>query len=81
MGRDPAWKEGLMSSVARVTEISAISPESFEDALRVGIQRASKTLRGVTSAWVKDFYVEIEDGNITGYRVNMEVTFVLEDGE
>ncbi|BBL79151.1 hypothetical protein RxyAA322_10050 [Rubrobacter xylanophilus] len=70
-----------MSSVARVTEISAISPESFEDAVKIGIQRATKTLRGVTSAWVKDFNVEIENGNITGYRVNMEVTFVLEDGE
>jgi flavin-binding protein dodecin len=66
-------------SVARVTEISAVSPQSFEAAIQEGIERATKTLRNVESAWIKDMNVMIENGNITGYKVNMEVTFVLED--
>jgi flavin-binding protein dodecin len=66
-------------SVARVTEISAISDTSFEDAIKQGIARATSTLRGVEGAWIKDMNVMIQDGNITGYKVNMEVTFVLED--
>ncbi len=67
-------------SVARVTEISATSSESFEDAVNTGVHRATSTLRGVEGAWVKDMNVLIEDGNITGYKVNMAVTFLLEDG-
>jgi len=67
-------------SVARVTEISATSQSSFEDAIKEGINRATSTLRGVEGAWIKDMNVLIEDGNITGYKVNMEVTFVLEGG-
>ena len=66
-------------SVARVTEISAISEESFEDAIRQAIARATKTLRNVEGAWVKDQNVMIEDGNITGYKVNVEITFQLEE--
>lgn len=66
-------------SVATVTEISATSPDGFEAAVREGVERANKTLRNVESAWVKDTNVLIEDGNITGYRVNLEITFVLED--
>ena len=66
-------------SVARVTEISAISETGFEDAIQQAIARANKTLRNVQGAWVKDMNVMIEDGNITGYKVNLEVTFVLED--
>jgi flavin-binding protein dodecin len=66
-------------TVARVTEISAISDTSFEDAVKQGIARATSTLRGVQGAWIKDMNVMISDGNITGYKVNMEVTFVLED--
>ncbi|MCD7059074.1 dodecin family protein [Pelagibacterium xiamenense] len=66
-------------TVARVTEISATSPTSFDDAVQQGIARASKTLRGMKSAWVKDQNVEIEDGKISHYRVNLSVTFVLED--
>lgn len=65
-------------SVARVTEISATSPESFEAAIKEAIERANKTLRNIEGAWVKDMSVSIEDGNIKGYRVNLEVTFVLE---
>jgi flavin-binding protein dodecin len=67
-----------MSSVARVTEISCQSEKSFEDAIRTGIARASKTLRNVTSAWVKDQRLDIKGGKITGYQVNLLVTFVLE---
>ncbi|HEY6714659.1 MAG TPA: dodecin family protein [Rubrobacter sp.] len=66
-------------SVARVTELSVVSETSFEDAIQQGVARATSTLRGVQGAWIKDQNVEIEDNNITGYRVNMEVTFVLED--
>ncbi len=66
-------------SVATVTEISATSEQGFEDAVRQGIERASKTLRNIEGAWVKDKNVMIQDGSITGYKVNLEVTFVLED--
>jgi len=66
-------------SVARVTEISAVSEQGFEDAIDQAIARATKTLRGVEGAWVKDQNVMIEDSNIVGYKVNLEVTFVLED--
>ncbi len=65
-------------AVARVTEISATSPQSFEDAIRQGLERATKTLRGVTAAWIKDQRVKLENGRVTEYQVNMEVTFVLE---
>lgn len=67
-------------SVARVTEISATSSESFEAAVKDGVNRATQTLRGVEGAWVKDMNVLIEDGNITGYKVNLAITFMLEDG-
>jgi dodecin len=66
-------------SIARVIELSATSETSFEDAINVAIARATRTLRGVEGAWVKDMYVSTEDGNIRAYRVNLEVTFQLED--
>ncbi len=66
-------------SVARVTEISATSTQSFDDAVKQGIERASKTLRNVESAWIKDSNVEVEGGSVKAYRVNMAVTFVLDD--
>jgi hypothetical protein len=66
-------------TVARVTEISATSTESFDDAVRQGIERASKTLRNVTSAWVKDQNVMIDDGKVTSFKVNLSVTFLLDD--
>jgi flavin-binding protein dodecin len=66
-------------TVARVTEISSTSEQSFEDAINLGIQRATSTLRNVEGAWVKDMNVLIQDGNITGYKVNLAITFVLED--
>jgi dodecin len=68
-------------SVARVTEISATSTNSFEDAINEGVNRATSTLRNVEGAWIKDMNVMIENGSITGYKVNMEVTFVLDEGQ
>ena len=66
-------------SIARVTELSATSETGFEDAINQAVARATKTLRGVEGAWVKDMNVLIEDGNIVGYKVNVEITFVLEE--
>jgi dodecin len=66
-------------AVARVTEISSTSPQSFEDAIRQGLERATRTLRGVTAAWIKDQRVKLRDGQIQEYQVNMEVTFVLDE--
>jgi flavin-binding protein dodecin len=66
-------------SVARVTELSATSQTSFEDAINEAVARATKTLRGVEGCWVKDMNVLIEDGNIVGYKANVEITFVLEE--
>jgi dodecin len=68
-------------SVARVTEISATSPDSFDAAVREGIARATSTLRNVEGAWVKDMNVLLQDGNIVGYKVNLSITFVLEDAQ
>lgn len=65
-------------SVARVTELSATSQNSFEDAINEAIGRANETLRNVQNAWVKDQNVMIENGSITGYKVNLEITFVLD---
>ncbi|HEY9057727.1 MAG TPA: dodecin family protein [Aurantimonas sp.] len=66
-------------SVARVTEISATSPESFEAAIREAISRATKTLRNVQGAWVKEQEVRVKDDQITAFKVNLMVTFLLED--
>jgi flavin-binding protein dodecin len=68
-----------MSSVARVTEITASSDKNFNEAVQVGIERASKTLQNVTGAWIQDMKVDVENGKITNYRVNMKMTFVLKD--
>ena len=67
-----------MSSVARITEISSTSPTSFEDAVQSGISRANQTLRNVRGAWIKEQNIEVQDGKISGYRVNMLITFVLD---
>jgi flavin-binding protein dodecin len=69
----------MTTSVARVTEISCLSSESFEDAVRSGIERASKTLRNVSSAWVKEMRVRVGEGRVTEYQVNLLVTFVLDE--
>ena len=68
-----------MNSVAKVSEISARSDKSFEDAIHLGIARANKTLRNITSAWVKEQRMDVTNGKVTGYQVNMMVTFVLDD--
>jgi dodecin len=64
-------------AVARVTEITASSNKSFEDALNIGVSRACETLKNVEGAWVQDQKVIIKDGKIVEYRVNMKVTFIL----
>ncbi len=66
-------------SVAKVTEISASSPTSFDDAMAKGIARADKTLDKVKGAWVNEMKVMVENGKITEYRVNMKVSFILKD--
>ena len=67
-------------SVAKVSEISATSQKSFEDAIQQGLARSVKTLRNVRGAWIKEQHVLCTaDGRITEYRVNMMVTFVLDD--
>lgn len=66
-------------SVAKVTEITSSSKKSFDDAIRDGIKRASKTLDNIRSAWVKEQKVVCDGENITEYRVTMKVTFVLKD--
>lgn len=68
-----------MATVAKVTEISAESSKSFQDAIEVGIDRANKTLKNVSGAWIESQKVKVEKGKITGYRVIMKVTFVLTD--
>ncbi|BCH25071.1 hypothetical protein MesoLjLc_47570 [Mesorhizobium sp. L-8-10] len=66
-------------AVARVTEITASSKKSFEDAIEEGIARAAKTLKNVEGAWIQDQKVVVEGGKIAEYRVNMKVTFILVD--
>ncbi len=66
-------------SVAKVTEIIASSSKSFDDAVENGIKKASKTLDGITGAWVSDQKVTVKDGKISEYRVVMRLTFVLKD--
>ena len=68
-----------MTSIARVTEISATSDKSFEDAIQQGIKRATQTLRNVQGAWIKEQEVSVENNNIVAYKVNMMITFVLDD--
>jgi flavin-binding protein dodecin len=66
-------------SVAKITEIQSSSTKSFEDAIKAGINRADKTLRNVSGAWIKSQQVVIEKGKIIEYRVLMKVTFILND--
>jgi hypothetical protein len=75
---DHSQKEGNMP-VAKVIEISSTSKEGFEDAIRQGIEKASKTAKNIKGAWVKEFHVDVEDQQIVDFRVDMKVTFVLSD--
>jgi dodecin len=68
----------VQKSVAKVTEISAESPESFEDAIRVGVARAAKTIHNLRSAWVAEQHVLIEDGKVAGFRVHLRLTFIID---
>ena len=70
-------EEHVGVSVAKVVEISAESPDGFDAAIEAGITRASETLDGIQGAWVKEQSLLVEDGKITTYRVNLKVTFVL----
>jgi flavin-binding protein dodecin len=67
----------IIMSVARITELSASSKKSFEDAVENGIKRANETLQNIEGAWVQDMKVKCKDGKISEYRVNLKVTFVL----
>ena len=67
------------TAVAKVTELSARSEKSFEDAINVALGRASKSLRNITSAWVKEQRVDVDKGRISAYQVNLLVTFVLDE--
>jgi len=66
-------------SIARVVEITATSEKSFEDAVQQGVARASKTIRQIKSAWIKEQEVKIENQKIVGYKVNLLITFILEE--
>jgi flavin-binding protein dodecin len=66
-------------SVAKISEISASSTQSFEDAIRTGIARANKTLENIHGAWVSEMKVDVDGGKITRFRVNMRITFELKD--
>jgi flavin-binding protein dodecin len=68
-------------SIARITEISSTSTKSFEDAIQSGVARATQTLRNVRSAWVKEQQIQIENGKIAEYQVNLMITFVLDDAD
>lgn len=68
-------------SVAKVIEISSTSQQSFEDAIKRGVARATSSLRGVQSAWVKEQTVSIENGQINSYRVNLMITFLMDDND
>jgi len=66
-------------TVARITEISSVSKKSFEDAINQGVLRANKTLRNIRGAWVKDMEVNVDKGKVTGYKVILKVTFIIDE--
>jgi flavin-binding protein dodecin len=68
-------------SIARITEISSTSTKSFEDAIQSAVTRATKTLRNVRGAWVKEQQIKIDGGKIVEYQVNLMITFVLDEGD
>jgi flavin-binding protein dodecin len=69
----------MPSTVAKVTELSATSDKGFEDAIKLGLERASTTLRHISSAWIKEQRVEVVKGRISSYQVNLLITFVLDE--
>ena len=68
-------------SIARITEISSTSTKSFEDAIQSAVNRATKTLRNVRGAWVKEQQIKIDNGKIVEYQVNLMITFVLDEDD
>lgn len=72
-------EQELRMSVAKVIEITSLSKKSFEDAITEGIKRAGKTVSNIEGAWIKEQNVQVKDGNIIGFRVNMNLTFILDD--
>jgi flavin-binding protein dodecin len=66
-------------SIAKITEITAQSPDGFEAAIRHGIERINESLRNVQSVWIKSQEIVLQDGSVRAYRVTMKITFVLED--
>jgi len=66
-------------SVAKITEITSTSKKSFADAIETGIKRASKTIHGITGAWVADHEVSVRGGKVTEYKVRLKLTFVLDE--
>lgn len=66
-------------AIAKVTEITCGSPKSFEDAIQDGVKRASKTLKNIKGAWIKEQTVVVKEGKIKEFRVNMKISFVLKD--
>jgi flavin-binding protein dodecin len=72
-------EKGAALAVAKVVEITASSTKSFEDAIRAGIARASKTIEGIQGAWIKEQKAIVKNGEITEFRVDMKVTFLLKD--
>jgi flavin-binding protein dodecin len=77
-GAPSRYEKEDVVSVAKVVELTATSSESFEDAIRVGIQRSGETLRNIKGAWVSEQKVDVENGEIVAYRVALRITFVLE---
>ena len=65
-------------SVAKISEITDTSKKSFDDAVQNGIKRASKTIHGISGAWVADQEVTVKEGKVTGYKVRLKLTFVLD---
>ena len=70
-----------MASVAKVIEISSRSDKSFEDAIEAGVARASDTVKRIKGGWVSEMTFDVDDGKVVGYKVNMRLTFVLNDDD
>jgi flavin-binding protein dodecin len=76
--RHYAKKESPMA-IAKVIELSSASPQSFEDAIKKGLERASKTVENIQGIWINEQHAKVENNKITEWRVNMKITFVLND--
>jgi hypothetical protein len=79
-GSRQAKREENLMSVAKITEITSTSKKSFDDAIQSGIRRASKTIRGISGAWVADQEAVVKDGKVVEYKVRLKLTFVLDKG-